>query len=88
MRPEKSYLIKEASDYLTRSDYFFLTDYKGINAEETSELRKKLSERGAEFHVVKIVHLRSQQRKKNYLTYQNIYQVIPQSWLGVMIHRV
>ena len=53
MRPEKSYLIKEASDYLTRSDYFFLTDYKGINADETSELRKKLSERGAEFHVVK-----------------------------------
>lgn len=53
MRPEKSYLIKEASDYLSRSDYFFLTDYKGINAEETSELRKKLSERGAEFHVVK-----------------------------------
>ena len=31
MRPEKSYLIKEASDYLNRSDYLFLTDYKGIN---------------------------------------------------------
>lgn len=28
MRPEKTYLIKEASDYLSRSDYLFLTDYK------------------------------------------------------------
>ena len=47
MRPEKSYLVKEASDYLSRSNYFFLTDYKGIDSEETNELRKKLSERGA-----------------------------------------
>jgi large subunit ribosomal protein L10 len=53
MRPEKSYLIKEASDYLTHSDYLFLTDYKGINSEETTTLRDKLSQRGAEFHVVK-----------------------------------
>ena len=53
MRPEKSYLVKEAADYLTRSEYVFLADYQGINAEETSDLRKKLAERGAEFHVVK-----------------------------------
>ena len=53
MRPEKSYLIKEASDYLSCSDYLFLTDYKGINSEETTTLRDKLSQRGAEFHVVK-----------------------------------
>ncbi len=53
MRPEKKYLIKEASDYLSSSDYFFLTDYQGINSEETTTLRTKLAERGAEFHVVK-----------------------------------
>ncbi|MDC0158044.1 50S ribosomal protein L10 [Verrucomicrobia bacterium] len=53
MRPEKAYLVKEATDYLSRSEYVFLADYQGINAEETSELRKKLAERGAEFHVVK-----------------------------------
>ena len=58
MRPEKAYLVKEASDYLTRSEYVFLTDYQGINAEETTELRKKLAERGAEFHVVKNSSLR------------------------------
>ncbi len=49
MRPEKAYLVKEATDYLSRSEYVFLADYQGINAEETSELRKKLAERGAEF---------------------------------------
>ena len=34
MRPEKVYLVKEAADYLTRSEYVFLTDYQGINAEK------------------------------------------------------
>lgn len=53
MRPEKSYLIKETSNHLAKSDYFFVTDYQGINAEETTELRKSLAEKGAEFHVVK-----------------------------------
>ena len=48
MRPEKTYLVKEASDYLSKTDYFFLTDYKGINSEDTSTLRNKLSDRGAE----------------------------------------
>ncbi len=58
MRPEKAYLVKEASYYLSRSEYVFLADYQGINAEETTELRKKLAERGAEFHVVKNSSLR------------------------------
>ena len=53
MRPEKKYLVQEAQNYLDNSGYFILTDYKGINSEETSELREKLSQRGAEFHVVK-----------------------------------
>ena len=53
MRPEKAYLIEEASNHLAKSNYFFLTDYQGINAEETTELRKNLADRGAEFHVIK-----------------------------------
>ena len=53
MRPEKAYLIEEAKNHLSKSEYFFLTDYHGIDALETSELRSKLAERGAEFHVVK-----------------------------------
>ena len=53
MRPEKTYLIDEAKSHLGKSEYFFLTDYHGIDAQETSDLRTKLAERGAEFHVVK-----------------------------------
>ena len=64
MRPEKTYLVREASEYLSRSNYFFLTDYKGIDSEETSELRKKLSERGAEFHVVKNSSLKIAAKEK------------------------
>jgi ribosomal protein L10 len=36
MRPEKSTSYKEASEYLSQSDYFFLTDYKGIDSVETN----------------------------------------------------
>ena len=41
MRPEKSYLVKEASEYLSRSNYFFLTDYKGIDSVETNRIKKE-----------------------------------------------
>ena len=58
MRPEKAYLIEETNEHLSKSDFFFVTDYHGINAEETMELRQKLAERGAEFHVVKNSSLR------------------------------
>ena len=65
MRPEKEYLIREASNHLEKSTYFFLTDYKGINSEQTSDLRAKLAERGAEFHVVKNSSLRLAAKEKN-----------------------
>jgi large subunit ribosomal protein L10 len=65
MRPEKAYLVKEATDYLTRSEYVFLTDYQGINAEETTALRNKLAQRGAEFHVVKNSSLKLAAKEKN-----------------------
>lgn len=65
MRPEKAYLVKEAADYLSRSEYVFLADYQGINAEETTTLRKKLAERGAEFHVVKNSSLRLAAKEQN-----------------------
>ena len=65
MRPEKEFLIREANDHLEKSTYFFLTDYKGINSEETSDLRAKLAERGAEFHVVKNSSLRLAAKGKN-----------------------
>ena len=71
MRPEKEYLIREASDHLDKSTYFFLTDYKGINSEQTTELRSQLAKRGAEFHVVKNSSLRLAAKKRTFLTFQN-----------------
>ena len=53
MRPEKTFLVEETKNHLNKSEYFFLTDYHGIDAHETTELRQKLAERGAEFQVVK-----------------------------------
>ena len=53
MRPEKKYLIQEINEHLDKSNYFFLTDYSGVNVEEASEIRKGLAQHGAEYHVVK-----------------------------------
>ncbi|MCF3650709.1 50S ribosomal protein L10 [Synoicihabitans lomoniglobus] len=53
MRVEKKYLIEEVQNHLKKSDYVILTNYSGITVDETAELREKLAEDGAEFHVVK-----------------------------------
>ncbi len=53
MRVEKKYLIEEVENHLKKSDYVILTNYTGITVEETAQLRGKLAEHGAEFHVVK-----------------------------------
>ncbi len=53
MRPEKKYLVEEVSEHLNKSDYVYLVNYERITVEETAELREKLAEHSAEFHVVK-----------------------------------
>ncbi len=53
MRAEKQYLVEEVSNHLGKSDFVFLTNYERITVAESRELRSRLSERGAEFHVVK-----------------------------------
>ena len=53
MRTEKKYLVDEVVTHLSKSDYVFLTNFERITVEETEELRGKLSDQGAEFHVVK-----------------------------------
>ncbi len=64
MRPEKEFLVKEASNFINSSNFFFLTDYQGIDSEQTSELRKALSDKGAEFHVVKNSSLKLATKEK------------------------
>ena len=53
MRTEKKYLAEELQAHLEKSDYCIIADYHGIKVDETKELRARLAEFGAEFHVVK-----------------------------------
>lgn len=53
MRPEKQYLVEEVTNRLKESDYLFLTNYFRITVAETADLRARLAEQEAEFHVVK-----------------------------------
>ncbi|MBN2190847.1 MAG: 50S ribosomal protein L10 [Candidatus Aureabacteria bacterium] len=53
MRPEKKIAVKEMKQKLDASGSFILTDYVGISAEEMTKLRTKLSEKSANFMIVK-----------------------------------
>jgi large subunit ribosomal protein L10 len=53
MRNEKKLLVGEIVRYLAKSSYAFFTDFRGVTVAEMSNLRKKLSGDGGEFHVVK-----------------------------------
>jgi len=46
-------VIQELSDLVGRSKGAILTDYRGFTVSEITELRKRLREQGAEYHVVK-----------------------------------
>ena len=53
MRAEKKYLAIEVDGHLEKSDFCIIANYHGIKVDETAELRSRLAECGAEFHVVK-----------------------------------
>lgn len=53
MQEEKKYLVNEIGEWLDKSEYVFLADFTKITVADTEQLRKILSEFGAEFHVVK-----------------------------------
>ncbi len=53
MRPEKQNLTKEYLTRLNASPFFIVVNYKGLNVEHMTELRKRLNKAGAEVHVVK-----------------------------------
>lgn len=52
-REKKEELIKEFAKKLEDSKAVVFTDYRGLNVEEISEIRKKLREKGIEFKVLK-----------------------------------
>jgi len=53
MRPEKEAMLTEIRDRVEDSVFVILTDYGNMTVEKAQNLRGKLSEVDAEFHVVK-----------------------------------
>jgi large subunit ribosomal protein L10 len=53
MRAEKQILTKEYVARLNGSPFFIVVDYRGLKVTHLTELRKRLAQAGAEFHVVK-----------------------------------
>lgn len=58
MRAEKQYLISEVETHLKKSDYVILANFSKVSVSEVAELRAKLADEKAEFHVVKNSSLR------------------------------
>ncbi|MCL6613998.1 MAG: 50S ribosomal protein L10 [Firmicutes bacterium] len=52
-RPEKEAIVAEVRDRFRRAKSVILTDYRGLNVAEVTELRKRLREAGVEYKVVK-----------------------------------
>lgn len=74
MRPEKKYLVDEVNNHLDKSDYVFLTDFNTLTVDETSDLRGRLSEHEAEFHVVKNTILRVAARDRGLPEVEDWYE--------------
>jgi large subunit ribosomal protein L10 len=53
MRAEKQILTKEYVARLNVSPFFIVMDYRGLKVAHLNELRKRLTQAGAEIHVVK-----------------------------------
>jgi large subunit ribosomal protein L10 len=52
-RPEKEATVQEVRERLGKSKSVVLADYRGLNVEEVTALRKKLREAGVEYKVIK-----------------------------------
>jgi large subunit ribosomal protein L10 len=53
MRAEKQILTKEYAARLNASPFFIVVNYQGLKVAHLAELRKRLSQAGAEVHIVK-----------------------------------
>ncbi|HZO91472.1 MAG TPA: 50S ribosomal protein L10 [Chthonomonadaceae bacterium] len=51
--PEKEALVSELRDIVARSKGAILTDYRGMTVAEVTNLRKKLRDADAEYHIIK-----------------------------------
>jgi large subunit ribosomal protein L10 len=53
MRPEKTSIVSDLSEKLTKSPFILVTDYQRMNVNHFADLRTRLAASGAEMHVVK-----------------------------------
>ncbi|MDQ0190393.1 50S ribosomal protein L10 [Alicyclobacillus cycloheptanicus] len=53
VREEKVKVVEEIADRLTRSKSTIVTDYRGLDVAEVTELRRQLREAGIEYQVLK-----------------------------------
>ncbi|MCL4498740.1 MAG: 50S ribosomal protein L10 [Chloroflexi bacterium] len=53
VRPEKQAVVEEVKEKFGRAKGVVLTEYRGLNVEQISVLRRKLREQGVEYHVLK-----------------------------------
>ena len=53
VRPEKRAIVEDVKDKLSRAKGVVLTEYRGLNVEQLSDLRRKLRAQGVEYHVLK-----------------------------------
>jgi large subunit ribosomal protein L10 len=53
MRPEKTSIVSDLSERLTKSPFILVTDYQRMNVNHFADLRTRLAASGAKMHVVK-----------------------------------
>jgi len=58
MRPEKTSIVSDLSERLSKSPFVLVTDYQRMNVNHFADLRTRLAANGAEVHVVKNSFLR------------------------------
>ncbi len=56
----KVVVVNEAKEKLEKASSFVLVDYKGINVEDVTELRKRFRDAGVDYKVYKNTLLREQ----------------------------
>ena len=52
-RTEKEQIVQELAQRLTETQAIFLADYRGINVDQATQLRRELTQAGVEYRVVK-----------------------------------
>ena len=60
---EKELLVQEVAEKMTAAKSMVIADYRGLNVEQVTELRKRLREAGVEYKVIKNTMTRLAARK-------------------------